>query len=165
LNEPIVLFGHPIKKYLPFSFAAAVVYSIAAYIYILKADYDDLWILFAGNILFALVVTVFIFWLNRHYPGGISRIMQLISGGYICTIMALIISVLLCLAAFYIMSPGDITGAQYAEKLSHAPPQMISGNNGFTRVLFLDAIMGNAVAGFFVSVLFPFSAMRDRADE
>jgi|GEM_PF-503961 len=154
--------GHPIKKYLPYSLAAAITYSIIAWIYIGKSNYPDIWILYIGNALFAVVILFFAYYLYKHYINTRS-ISKMVIGLHLTSTLAILIACALCFIGLLVLNPHVFSASKdSAAALTNQAPQLQGKNNDLLMVLFVDAIVGNAATGFFISLIFPFSLMRNQ---
>ncbi len=153
--------NHPLKSYLAYSVAAALLYSIAAFIFIRKETFNSSWILYIGNALFGLCIAAFIILYNRKRKENASTDAMIVAG-LITTVMGIIIACTISLVLFLLMS--DISHPlQQADVLNNAPPQMESGKrNQFLLSLFMSAIIGNVSAGSFISIIIPYAAKRDQ---
>jgi len=149
-------FGHSIKKYLPFAIVAALLYTVAAGFYIQKETYDDIWFLYAGNFGFAVMIVCFIFWLYRRHSDY--KPLKLIVAGHLTVIAGICFSCIFCLLTIWLLKPDILIGGN--EYLADAAPQLGGKYHGLLTGLFIDAVAGNAVTGFFVAVLFSFSIVK-----
>ena len=150
-----------IKQILVYAFAAAVVYCIAVSFYIKSMAYEESYILYVGNFLFAAVIGIFIGWFYKRHESDIGTIRLVVVGAKTAVagiLMACILSFLLLL----ILTP-EIFRPEAVSHLSlrDSPGQFSGKNQGFGKILFLNAILGNAGASFFISLLIPFSVMKN----
>lgn len=151
---------HPIVSYLKFSFIAAFLYAVTVFIFIKDASFRDTWVLYIGNALFAVGITIFVF--NRFSQPEKTSTWFVIGAAHITTIMGVIISCLLVALMVLILIPSVLAHhPSSSAMLANSPAQLTGKSNGFLTICFMDAILGNVFAGFFVSILFPFSLSKN----
>ncbi len=154
-----------IKQVLAFAFAAAFLYCIAAFFYIKKMSFEETFILYVGNFLFAAVIAIFIGWFYKQHQTDISTIRLVIIGGKAAfagiIVACIMILVMLLLFVPAIFRPEAVSHIQ----LQHSPGQFEGKNQGFGAILFLNAIIGNAGASFFISLLIPFAVMKNMYED
>ncbi|MEO6316279.1 MAG: hypothetical protein ABIU63_14295 [Chitinophagaceae bacterium] len=150
-----------IRQILAFAFAAALVYCIAVFSYIRHMAYEEIFILYVGNFLFAAVIGIFVAWFYKRHERNIGTIRLVVIGGK-TAVAGIVIACLLVLLMLVVMVP-EIFNAASADVLSlqGSPGQFAGKNKGFGKILFLNAILGNAGASFFISLLIPFSVMKN----
>jgi len=156
-----MLKGHPLKKYLPYAIGAAVVYSIIAWIYLGQSNYQGLWILFIGNAGFAVVISLLAYFLYTHFINTRS-ITKMVIGLHATSMAAILLSCLLCLAGLLILTPEVFFPSKSDALLAEAPSQLAGAKHGLVMALFFNAVIGNAATGFFISLILPFSLMRNQ---
>lgn len=155
--------GHPLKSYVVYSVTAAIVYSIAAFIYLRNDTFRSAWVLFIGNALFACCIVAFIFSLNRKENENAS-IGKMVFAGHITTVMGIIISCIIAIILFFLL-PEISYGAEHGginATLHHAPPQLRSGKrNEYLLTLMLNAVIGNISAGSVISIILPWATKKN----
>jgi hypothetical protein len=150
-----------IKQVLLYAAAAAVVYAIAATVYIKDMSYSASWILYVGNFLFAAVIGIFIAWFYKKHEENISSV-TLVSIGAKTAVAGIVIACIICFLLLFILVPGVFkSGSGSTIYLQHSPAQFEGKNQGFASILFFNAILGNAGTSFFISLLVPFSVMKN----
>ncbi|GAC1380838.1 MAG: hypothetical protein NVSMB45_04660 [Ginsengibacter sp.] len=155
---------HPIKSYLVFSVIAAVLYCIAAGVFIAQDSFASSWVLFIGNVLFAIVIAVFILTYNRRY-GMNAKAQVMVFAGHITAVMGILLSCTLILILFAILTPHIYqVAANNQDALEKAPPTLQGNGHGLMLVLFMSAVVGNIAASSFISILLPFTAKRFQKD-
>jgi hypothetical protein len=138
---------------------AAAAYGIAAADYIIKLSFAQTWILYVGNAFFAVVVAVYMGWLYKTARTKPS-VIELIRSGHIAAIAGIVSSLILCLILLLLLQPAVFHPA--GPDLQKAPAQLGGTHHGFALLLFADAILGNAAASFLISILLPFSIVRNQ---
>jgi len=150
-----------IKQIMKFAIAAAIVYCIPVYFYIRHMAYEESYILYVGNFLFAAVIGVFVAWFYKKHERDIGTIRLVVIGAKtaVAGIVAAFIMILLLLLIFTpeIFRPESVSHLS----LQGSPAQLSGKNHGFGKILFLNALLGNAGASFFISLLIPFSVMKN----
>jgi len=149
------------KQIIGFSIAAAVLFSITAFIYIRKAAYDETYVLYVGNFLFAGVIGFFIVWYYKKHERNVKTV-RLILNGHIVAFFGIIAACLLVLLLSVIFTPSMHTALNDGKSVLKGAPGWFSGSNfGMQEILYLDAIFGNAGASLLTSLLLPFSVMKN----
>ena len=144
--------NHSILYYLKFSIAAAILYSIAAGIFLHDESYSKSWVLYIGNMLFALVIIIFILSYNKKNAN--SKATMIVGAGHITTIMGIIVACIICAILVFTLVPGLINSSAGNPVLHKAPPQMYSGSrHELIFALFFNTIIGNVCGGSFFSIM------------
>jgi hypothetical protein len=86
-----------IRQVLIFAFAAAVVYCIAAAVYIKQMNFEDTYVLYVGNFLFATGIAIFVGWFYKQLQPEISTAKLVVLGGKTAVAGIVMVSVLLFL--------------------------------------------------------------------
>jgi formate/nitrite transporter FocA (FNT family) len=156
--------NHPIKSYLLYSVIAAVAYFIVVCIYLRYPYFSSIWMLFVGNILFAIVIAIFIWMYNRTRRENANTSLM-VAAGHITTVMGILIACALILLT-YLLFPHLINGVPKGNTaFAQAPPQMEGRGDSFIFNIFMDAIIGNISAGSFISIILPYTAKRNQKQE
>ncbi|HTL08906.1 MAG TPA: hypothetical protein VL307_11630 [Chitinophagaceae bacterium] len=149
------------KQIIGFSIVAALLYSVTAFIYIRKVAYDETYVLYIGNFLFAAVVGVFIVWYYKKHERNVKTV-RLILNGHIVAFFGIIVACLLLLLLSVLFTPSLYAAANDGKSVLKGAPGAFSGTNfGLQEILYLDAIFGNAGASLLTSLLLPFSVMKN----
>jgi hypothetical protein len=150
-----------IRQILVFAFAAAFVYCITVSFYIKSMAYEESYILYIGNFLFAAVIGIFVGWFYKKHESDIGTI-KLVVVGAKTAVAGIVIACILIFLLLLIFIP-QIFRPEAVSHLSlrDSPGQFSGKNQGFGKILFLNAILGNAGASFFISLLIPFSVMKN----
>ncbi len=152
--------GQQIRSYIPYSVAAAILYSIIAYIFIHNQTFRSAWLLFIGNILFACCIAVFILSFNKKRKND-GNTGSMVLAGHITAVMGILLSCVLCILIFFLLPVGGETGA--SKVLNNAAPQLQSGErNQYLLMLIADAVIGNISASSFISIILPYTAKRNQ---
>lgn len=154
-----------IRKYIFNSSVAAIVYGIAAFIFVYRATYVDTWILYVGNSAFMVAIAYFMFQFNHRREGNASATSMVIAG-HVTTVIGTILATLLGLLLLIIMVPGFFEAGDAGRVLQDEPANMPQGNtDGLGFIVVANAIFGNASMGSFVSLILAFTLKRNQARE
>ncbi|MEO5681650.1 MAG: hypothetical protein ABIQ88_03360 [Chitinophagaceae bacterium] len=124
-------------------------------------SYEESFILYVGNFFFATVIGIFVAWFYKKHEKNIGTI-RLIVVGAKTAVAGIAMACLLCLLLLVIFVPAIFKPAAVSNiQLQDSPGQFAGKNNGFGAILFLNAVLGNAAASFFISLLIPFSVMKN----
>jgi hypothetical protein len=147
-----------------FGTMAAVVYSIAAMLFLKSGVFADSWWLFAGNFFFMVVVGAFVLRTNYKEKENINTSLSVVSGHLVATIGV----VLSCIFAFILLNihvPNLLSDGP-VKVLEQSPAQTQNGRtDGLALLLFMNAIIGNITAGSFASIILPYTMKRNQAKE
>ena len=151
-----------LKTYVPRALIAACVYCIVVVIFLTKASYQSIWILFLGNVLYLFSMAIIIYRTYRAQKFEGSPVTSAISG-HILSITGAAISVILSLILYLLFYIG-IDGTK-GESLQHAPAEMAANaTHGMLFVLVMVAAFGNTIAGFFAALFTSFDASKKTAE-
>ena len=149
------------RQVIRFSIVAALVYCIPVFFFIRQMAYEETFILYIGNFLFAAVIAIFISWFYKKHESSIGTVRLVVIGGK-AAVAGIVAACLFILLLLIIMQPGVFSATPSpASILKDAPGQISGKNQGFGKILFLNAILANAGASFFISLLVPFSVMKN----
>lgn len=152
---------HPIRKYLIYSVIAAISYFIVTCIFISHASFTAIWMLYIGNILFAITIAVFLLMYNKRRKENANTGMMAFAG-FITTVMGIIIICALILIV-YLVAPGVFNSVpKGSTSFLNAPPQMKGRIGSFIFDIFVSAIAGNISTGSFISLILPYAAKRNQ---
>ena len=150
-----------IKQIIRFAAVAAFVYCITVFFYIRHMAYEESYILYVGNFLFAAVIGIFVAWFYKQHESDIGTVRLVVIGGK-AAVAGIVMACIMILLLLFIFVPGVFRPASASQiSLQGAPGQLSGKNNGLGKILFLNAIIGNAGASFFISLLIPFSVMKN----
>lgn len=139
--------------YLGFAFAASLVYSIPVYFFITEADYTKSWLLYLGNFLFMVVISIYIFFIKRFRqknPGMFGLMLTGEKQVLRSTIMALLISLILLV----ILIPGLLESGIAGRVITNKPANTIHDKtNGLDIMVIANSVIGNISSGSFASVI------------
>ena len=110
--------------------------------------------------MFAAVIGIFVAWFYKKHETDIGTIRLVVIGGK-AAVAGIAIAIVLILIMLFVFVPGVFRPAASHLTLQGAPGQFSGKNQGFGKILFLNAILGNAGASFFISLLIPFSVMKN----
>lgn len=149
------------KQVIRFSIAAAVAYCVAVYFFVTRMNYEDSYLLYVGNFLFAAVIGIFIAWFYKQHERDISTIRLVVIGGK-AAVAGIVAAVVLVTLMLLLMVPHIFSGNTNSDLVLKAAPGQFSGKNlGFGQILYLNAVLGNMGASFFISLLIPFTVMKN----
>jgi hypothetical protein len=151
-----------IKEMVWFAVAAAVVYAGAAVFYVQKQAFSESWVLYLGNFLFAGMIGVFIGWYYKRNKAS-TDIVQLIIAASKTTMAGILFSCTACLLLLFVLKPATFAASSlHSIQLQQSPAQFAGAHQGFALILFMNAVLGNAAVALFISLLLPFSMLRNR---
>jgi hypothetical protein len=147
-----------LKTYIPRAFIAAAVYCIAVVIFLSHENYQSIWILFVGNVLYLLSIAVITYLSYRVSAFKESPVTSAISG-HILSLTGAALSVVLSLILYFLYD--WIIRGSHGEVLQNAPASFSPGAaHGMLWVLVILAAFGNTVAGFFAALFTSFDASK-----
>jgi len=144
-----------------FSIAAAIAYCIPVYFYIHRMTYEESYVLYVGNFLFAAMIGVFIAWFYKKHESSIGTIRLVVIGGK-AAVAGIVAACIFITIMIFIFAPQVFKSVVPENAVLKGAPAQFNGKNfGFGQVLYLNAVLGNAGASFFISLLIPFSVMKN----
>ena len=139
------------KIYLIFAVAAALLYCLPVYFFILAADYTRSWLLYLGNFLFMIVTGVFLFYISRYRqsnPGMMGFIILGEKQVLRSTALALCFSFILLI----ILVPGFFEKGPAGRIIVNQPANTIHDkSNGLIFMVIVNAAIPNFITGSFAS--------------
>lgn len=154
-----------IKKLILYVISAAVVYLVFAGIYMRQLRFEQTWLLYLGNLIFGVVITIYLLRFNAHRAERAS-VYGMVKAGHILTAISTVTAVVGLVILLFATGTIDIADNFETAALQHAPAQMDNDqSNHLLFVLFFDAVIGNISAGSFVSILFPFALTKMQRGE
>jgi len=154
-----------ILSYLKYSIVAAIVYLIFVVIYLSLDNYALTYLLYIGNMLFAVVMVFFVVRFAKRRDWNPNPKMT-IAAGHITAAMGVILSCVCIFIILAIMKPigySDVTTT--AKELAKPAPALQGNGHTLMFILFMDAVFGNIGAGSFVSFMLPTMLKRDQKGE
>lgn len=154
------------KKYLASYFIngllAAVAFCITVLFYLKTPEFQDTWLLFVGNALFLVVITIFILLFNKKNSENAST-QNMNAAGHITTIVGVVLSCIISFVLLMLYVP-DLFGSGTSDTVMENSPTSTSGGktDGLVFMLFMCAIIGNFAAGSFASIIVPYTAKRNQ---
>ena len=150
-----------IKQIMTSAAAAALVYCITVFFYIKRMAYEESYILYVGNFLFALVIGIFVAWFYKMHERAVSTV-RLVVVGAKTAVAGIGIACVLIFFMILIFAPSAFKSADTVHAaLNNAPGQFGGKSRGFGSILYFNAILGNMGASFFISLLIPFAVMKN----
>ena len=147
-----------LKTYIPRALIAAAVYCIAVVIFLSHENYQSIWILFLGNVLYMLSIVLITYLSYRANSFKESPLTSAISG-HILSLTGAALSVILSLL-LYLLYDLIIRGAK-GETLQNAPASFTANSaHGMLFILIILAAFGNTVAGFFGALFTSFDTSK-----
>ncbi|MEP7278415.1 MAG: hypothetical protein ABI813_07225 [Bacteroidota bacterium] len=123
--------------------------------------FEESWVLYVGNFLFAAVIGIFIAWFYKKHESNIGTV-KLVAVGAKTAVLGIVMACILCFFMLLIFVPGIFRPEAVSHlQLRDSPAQLSGKNHGFGVILFLNSILGNAAASFFISLMIPFSVMKN----
>jgi hypothetical protein len=152
-----------LQEYLLYGALAALCYIIPALVFFADLDYNRIWILFLGSILFMFAIMLYALKLSKRRPEYKSSWMMVIASHFVIVtgvIFSVLITVLLC----FIFIPRFLSGHS-ADVLSDAPASLNDRNTNLIMILFLCATLANYFTGSFVAVLGHYVFKKDQTED
>lgn len=151
-----------LREILASSLVAAIVYGVAVCFFFRAMSFGSSWVLYLGNFLFATVIGFFVAWFYRRHIGHVTTIRLVVIGGK-ATFAGIVMACLISLLLLVIFEPGAFQSrASTTVALKDAPAQFTGKNHGLSTILFINAVLGNMAASFFISLLIPFTIMKNQ---
>lgn len=152
--------NHPFLKYFRFSIVSAVLYCIMVAIFIKDDAFSSSWKLYLGNILFAIVIAVFIYMYNVN-RGMNAKAQVMVFAGHITAVMGILLSCVIIILLFSFLRPNVFhLMINNPASMENAPASLQGNARGLMLIVFMDAIFGNIAAASFISIILPFTAKR-----
>lgn len=151
--------------YIMFAALSAIFYICPIFFYIKNAEFKSSWILYIGNLLFAGVIAVYLFFeiRERNFYASATRFLK---RGYIIAIIGIAFSVIFSLLLLFIMVPDFISSSPGSDATFTSPPAQLRGhNNGFVFILLLDAVVGNFSTASFVALMVSVTSTKSQRGE
>jgi len=145
-------------SYIKWGIIAAIAYCVFMVSFIKSEEFSSTYLLYIGNILFLVVIALYMLNFNKNKNENAST-QTMTAAGHITTVVGIIISCIVAAIAVSIFVPSDTV-------LENAPAVTGTGKtHGMVFMVFMNTIIGNLVAGSFVSIILPFSAKKDQTKD
>ena len=146
--------------YTRYSFTAAILYSLAAGIVIYRNAYENIWLIFAGSLLFSAVVLTGVIQVNHRVHDSAS-VKSMFMVGMKITLYGCIIASILCLVM--IATKSLFIGPV---EISQSPSQAGADSSGdLVLTLFTATVLVNALLGGLASLIGSSVAKRNQKTE
>jgi hypothetical protein len=156
---------HQAFLYLRYSIAAAILYLISVIVFLSVAAYSQTYILYIGNVLFAVPIVFFIVNFAKKRNENANTRMA-IKASVITTVMGMILSVLCVFIILAIMKPSGYSDvANTASELAKPAPTLKGNGHPLMLILVVDAIFGNLGTGIFIAMMLPNMIKSDQSGE
>jgi hypothetical protein len=167
-QSQVVNRGH-VRDYFSYGIIAAILYLLPVLYLLFANKYQNLYLLYIGNALFMAVIYYYNYHLTRRPYEG-KRAVSMLAAGHLATLVGTIISVVVVIIAMFIFFPDMFSAHPANQVLAHANSEARTQYpSGFLFMVLLDAILGNATAGSFVSILASYAnkknQMRDKPSD
>ncbi len=155
-----------VRDYFLYGIIAAILYLLPTLYLLFANKYQNLYLLFIGNALFMATIYYYNYHLTMHPYEG-KRAVSMLAAGHLATVVGTILSVVIVIITMFIFFPHMFSAHPAVQVLAHANSEATTQYpSGFLFMILLDAILGNATAGSFVSILASFAnkknQMRDK---
>lgn len=155
-----------LKEYFYYGLAAALVYMIPVWVYLVLQEYKYTWMVLLGSILFMFVILVYSYRLSRRKTEQESTWMMIIAACF-AVLTGIVLSVLLTLLLCAIYLPGFFSNGGGTNVLEKAPAGLNKHNSSLLWLLFICATVENFGAGGIMALLGPYifkkNQTRDRS--
>jgi hypothetical protein len=153
------------RHYVKYGCIAAAFYCTTVTLFCRDANFTDTWLLFAGNLLFLVIISISLFSFNRQRRSNASTV-SMLAAGNITTITGIIISCIASIIILAIYVPVLFHTGTTTNVLANKPANTIGGKTkGMVFMIFMDALIGNFVSGFAASIIFSFTLKRNQEGE
>lgn len=150
---------------LTYGIVGAVLFSIAALIFIQRASYTDSWLLYVGSMAFFITMIVGLISYNKK-RGGDESSAAMVFQGHITTIVGVLASLLICFLLLTIFVPGYLGAGDTAKQLTDEPANTVHDKtNGLGFKVFVLALLANFIFGSMASIIYPFTAKRNQTGD
>ncbi|MEJ7680021.1 MAG: hypothetical protein WKG06_19615 [Segetibacter sp.] len=154
-----------IPSYLMYGTLAAILFCIPMIIFVSSAKFSNTWWLYVGNVLFLLGIVFFMLAFNKR-KGEDTSTQTMVAAGHITTVVGIIISIIVAVIALLMFVPDIFNSGQSDTVLENAPSGTGTGKtHGLVFMMFMNAIIGNLVAGSVPSILLSYTAKRDQTKD
>lgn len=145
----------PLKSIILFALIASVIYMIFIGIFLSQRSYTALWILYVGNVAFAICIGIFLylFKTNRNMKLPITR---MIVSGHLVTIGGILITCVIVFLASIIFPTWFHSYNGILSTFRDAAAQMEGRGGNYLLPIFMNAVVGNISTGSFFSIILPF---------
>lgn len=154
-----------LSSYLIYGMLSAILFCVPMIIFLSAAKYSAVWWLYVGNVLFLLSIIFFMIRFNKK-KGEDASTQTMIAAGHITTVTGIIISIIVAIISLFIFVP-DLFNSDAADRvLQNAPAGTGTGKtHGMIFMLFMNAVIGNLVAGSVPSIILSYTAKRDQTKD
>jgi membrane protease YdiL (CAAX protease family) len=153
------------KTYFTYALLAAIGFCIPVLFYLRSPEFIDTWLLFLGNALFLVIVSVFVLMFNKKRHENAST-QNMNAAGHIVTFVGVVISALLSFILLMMYVPDIFSSGTPDTVVENAPSQTRGGKtDGLVTMLFMNAVIGNFAAGSFAAIILPYTAKRNQTKD
>jgi hypothetical protein len=150
------------RRHFSYSLLAAVLYVIPVLYFILQDNYEESYWLYIGNVFFAAGILIgFRIYHKTHREPALA--MSIMSSGIKTVLLGIVIAFFLLLIILFIDIPHLFRHAGATKQMTEGPVNIISDSTkGLKFMLFINDLIGNFMAGAFISVFYTFTRKRDQ---
>jgi hypothetical protein len=153
------------RHYLKYGFLASLLYCAAVSFFCRDATFTETWLLFAGNLVYLIIIAASLFSFNRQRKNDASTV-SMLAAGHITTITGILLSCIFCFIILLIYVPGLLHKGAAGKLLIDEPVTMGHGKtNGLIFMIYMSIIVGNFVSGFTASIILSFILKRNQTGE
>lgn len=144
--------------FLGFGLLAAFMYCIPLFFFIKSDQFESIWLLYLGNILFGLAVALFMLFHIQKRKNGSSTI-SMLTAGILVSLAGIILSAIVAILLLMVLVPhfGE-TAAQQTLPADKQVQEIAHNKSNLTLTVYMDLIIANIAAGAFASVIFAYVA-------
>lgn len=154
-----------LSSYVMYGILSAILFCIPMLIFLSSAKFSTTWWLYVGNVLFLLSIIFFMIMFNKK-KGEDASTQTMVAAGHITTVVGIIISIIVAVIALLIFVPDLFGSGQSDTVLENAPSGTGTGKtHGMIFMLFMNAVIGNLVAGSVPSIILSYTAKRDQTKD
>lgn len=154
-----------LSSYLIYGFLAAVLFCVPMFIFVSSESFSKTWWLYVGNVLFLFGIVFFMIRFNKK-KGEDTSTQTMVAAGHITTVTGIAISIVAAIVALLIFVPDLFSSGQSDKVLENAPAGTGTGKtHGMIFMMFMNAVIGNLVAGSVPSILLSYTAKKDQTKD
>jgi uncharacterized membrane protein HdeD (DUF308 family) len=143
-----------LREYLFYGFLSSIAYIVPVWVFFFYLDYNKVFIIFLGSILFMFVIMLYTIKLSKRRPEYKSAWMMIIAS-HSTVLAGIAFSVLFTTILCFIYIPGFLSGNSISV-LTDSPKGLNNHNWSLLTLLYLCATVENFGAGGFMAVLGPY---------
>lgn len=163
MQNPVLSKKH-IKEYFEYGGAAAMLFCLPVWYFLVQAEYQKSWVVYGGCILFMFIIMIYSIVLTRRRQDYKSAV-QMLMAGHLALVTGIVLAVVVSCLFCFIYIPGFMSGDSADNFLHNAPEGLNHDNTGTLFQVFLPATVGNFGAGAFINVVVSYVLKPDQTKD